>query len=38
MENSQPKAEETKETPPVVFLNLAENTPSEEITSLCMNC
>lgn len=38
MENSHAKAEETKETPPVVFLNLAENTPSEEITSLCMNC
>ena len=38
MESSKPILEESKETAPVVFLNLAENTPSEEITSLCMNC
>ena len=38
MESSQPKIEESKENAPVVFLNLAQDTPSEEITSLCMNC
>jgi len=35
---SKPQVEEEKETVPTTFLDLKENTPSEEIVSMCMNC